>query len=236
MKSILVSALLFFTAFSAAAQSNFYKISIGAGVGATQSFTEVPEHSFGLAGYGTLDYLFTPFVSLGLEIQKGEINGGDYEKDKQSRQFVNTYKALAISGKIALGQFIEDHYRGSANWIRGLYVGSGIGVIQNSTLYTLEANPSAPNYINVLEKKSKDLYLPLNLGVNFYFPDREGFYRYALNINYQANITTGEDLDGYDHSRITFKSGKPDIYTFLSIGLKYNFGTIGLSKKTFRTY
>lgn len=236
MKSIIVSALLFFIAFSLSAQSNFYKISVGAGIGATQSFTEVPRHSFGLAGYGTLDYLFTPFVSLGLEIQKGEINGGDYEKDKESRQFVNSYKAFAISGKISLGQVIEDHYRGPANWIRGLYIGSGIGVIQNSTLYSLEADPSTPDYINVLEKTSKDLYLPLNLGVNLYFPDREGFYRYALNINYQGNITTGEDLDGYDNSRVTFKSGKPDIYTFLSIGLKYNFGTIGLSKKTFRTY
>jgi len=236
LKRILASALLIFIARSVPAQSNFYKLSVGAGAGATQSFTEVPRHSFGLAGYGTLDYLFTPFISAGLEIQKGEINGGDYTKDRQSRQFVNSYKAVAVTGKIALGQLMEDHYRGPANWIRGLYLGSGLGVIQNSTLYTLEAAANDPNYINVRERTNKDIYLPVNLGINLYLADREGYYRYGFNINYQANITNGEDLDGYDDRKLTFQSGKPDIYTFLSIGLKYNFGTIGLSKKTFRVY
>lgn len=236
MKSILISALLFFITLSLSAQSNFYKLSIGAGLGATQSFTEVPGHDFGLAGYGTLDYLFTPFISLGMEIQKGEINGGDYRNDVGRKQFVNSYKAAAVIGKIALGQFMDDRYRGGANWIRGLYIGSGLGVIKNSTLYTLPPTTADPNTIRVRQKYSKDIYLPLNLGINLYLPDREGFYRYGLNINYQANITTGEDLDGYNNSKVTYKSEMPDIYTFLSIGLKYNFGMIGLSRKTFRAY
>jgi hypothetical protein len=235
LKSIILSTLLFFTAFSLSAQSNFYKLSIGAGAGATQSFTEVPGHSFGFAGYGTADYLFTPFISLGIEIQKGEINGGDFRRDQAARQFVNSYKALAITGKIALGQVMDDRYRGAANWIRGLYAGSGIGVIQHNTLHTIKSDDNSDEII-VLGKTSKDLYLPLNLGINFYLPDREGFYRYGLNINYQANITTGEDLDGYNYSKVTYQSGTPDIYTYLSIGLKYNFGMIGLSKKTFRGF
>jgi len=236
LKSIILSALLSFTAFSLFAQSNFYKLSIGAGAGATQSFTEVPGHHLGMAGYGTLDYLFTPFISLGMEAQIGEINGGDYKRDPAARQFVNSYKAFAITGKIALGQVMNDRYRGSVNWIRGLYIGSGIGAIQHSTLYTVRPANGEDDDIIVRQRNAKDLYLPLNLGINIYLPDREGFYRYGLNINYQANITTGEDLDGYNYSRVTYESGTPDIYTFLSIGLKYNFGMIGLSKKTFRAY
>lgn len=236
MKRTLISAFLFVITLSAYGQSNFYKISIGGGFGATQSFTEVKKHDFGLAGYGTLDYLFTPFMSLGLEFQSGEINGGDYYTDPQNRQFVNSYKAFSVNGKVALGELMDDQYRGNINVLRGLYLGSGIGVIQNSLLYSVQTDANDPNFITVLNTTSKDIYFPVNLGINFYFPDGEGYYRYALNLNYQTNITVGEGLDGYNDSKITYQSGKPDIYTYVSVGVKYNFGKIGMSRKTFRRF
>lgn len=236
MKKILTSALLLAVTFASYGQSNFYKISIGAGVGATQSFTEVKKHDFGLAGYGTLDYLFTPFMSLGVEFQSGEINGGNYYTDPDNRQFVNSYKAFSINGKISLGELMDDQYRGNLNALRGLYFGSGIGMVQNNTIFTLQTDKSDPDFITVLNSTSKDLYFPLNLGINFYFPDGNGFYRYALNLNYQANITVDEGLDGYNDSKTTYQSGKPDIYTYFSVGLKYSFGKIGMSRKTFRRF
>jgi len=236
LKRILLCSFLLTVALSSFAQSNFYKLSIGAGGGFTQSFTEVKKHDFGVAGYGTLDYLFTPFASLGLEFQKGEINGGDYYHDPNNRQFVNTYSAFSINGKIALGEIMEDHYRGPVNWLRGIYFGTGIGMIQHSTISTIQTDSNDPGYVTLLNSSTKDIYFPLNLGINFYLPDRDGFYRYGLNLNYQANITLGEGLDGYDDSKVTFESGKPDGYTYFSIGLKYNFGKMGLSKKTFRGY
>lgn len=236
MKRIIISALLFTVSLTSYAQSNFHKISIGGGIGATQSFTEVRKHDFGLAGYGTLDYLFTPFMSIGLEFQTGEINGGDYYTDPDNRQFVNSYKAYSINGKIALGELMDDQYRGNLNALRGLYLGSGIGMIQNSVVYTVQTDPDDPGFITVLNAPSKDIYFPVNLGINFYLPDGDGFYRYGLNINYQANITVGEGLDGYNDSKFTYHSGKPDIYTSLSIGIRYSFGKLGMSRKTFRRF
>jgi len=222
--------------FSSFAQSNFYKFSLGAGIGTTESFTEVKEHGSGIAGYGTLDYLFTPFTSLGLEIQKGEINGGDINKDPLNRQFVNSYQSFSINGKVSLGELMEDHYRGSSNWIRGAYLGAGIGVIKNNTLYSTPFYQDDIEYIGTEKATSKDIFFLLNIGINLYFPDHEGFYRYVFNINYQGNFTLGEGLDGYDDSKVTYKSGKSDIYTYLSVGLKYNFGKMGLSRKTFKRY
>jgi hypothetical protein len=218
---------------SSFAQSNFYKISIGAGAGATQSFTEVHKHAFGLAGYGTLDYLFTPFISLGLEIQKGQINGGNYRTNPLKRQFINSYKAVSANGKIALGEFIDNNYNNLASKIRGLYIGGGIGVIQNNLSYAIRGKDD-PDAVSFATTTTKDFLFPLDLGMNFYFADQEGFYRYVLNFNYQGNITLTEKLDGYDDTFNNHKSGNPDIYTFLSVGLKYNFGKIGLSRKTFR--
>lgn len=238
MKRIFI--LIFFLAFTipSFAQSNFYKLSIGAGGGFTQSFTEVKKHDFGVAGYGTLDYLLTPFISLGIEGQKGQINGGDFHTDPRNRQFVNSYMSFAFSGKVSLGQFMDDRYRnnGLSNFLKGLYLGAGIGAIKNNPLFTTGLDPEDPNHTYTDQATSKDIFFPLNLGINIYFADREGFYRYALNLNYQGNITLGEGLDGYDDTKTTFRSGTPDAFTFLSVGVKYNFGKMGLSRKTFRRY
>jgi hypothetical protein len=236
LKRIIIVILFLASTSSSFAQSNFYKFSIGAGFGATQSFTEVPKHGFGLSGYGSLDYLFTPFASLGLEIQKGEVNGGEFKKDPLHREFVNSYQSFAINAKISLGQIIDDRYNGPSDLLKGIYLGAGAGIIKNSTLFTTGLDPNDRNFATVDNADSKDVFFPLNLGINIHFPDREGFYRYVLNFNYQANFTLGEGLDGYDDSQITFQSGTPDIFSFFSVGLKYNFGKMGLSGKTFRKY
>ncbi|WP_254070795.1 hypothetical protein [Pedobacter sp. L105] len=235
MKRIILITLLLGSTVASFAQSNFYQFAIGGGAGVTQSFTEVPKHATGIAGYGTIDYLFTPFTSLGLEFQKGEINGGNVQTDPLNRQFINSYQSFSINGKVSMGEFMQDHYRGSNNWIRGIYVGAGIGVIKNSPVYTVHSVED-PDYVYSMQASSSEVYFPLNIGINFFFPDHEGFYRYVLNVNYQGNLTLGEGLDGYDDSKVTFQGGKPDIYTYFSVGVKYNLGRMGLSKKTFRQY
>lgn len=235
MKPAVLSFFMLLITIVSSAQSNFYRLSAGAGAGITQPFTEVQKHDFGLAGYGTLDYLFSPFLSLGLEVQKGEINGGDFNTDPQKRQFVNSYLSFSVNGKISLGEFIDNNYNSFSNKIKGLYFGTGIGMIKNSTEF-IRYDPATPDMASVGLNDAKDIYFPLNLGINFYIPDRDGFYRYALNFNYQANITLGENLDGYDDSRINFESGKADIFTYFSVGLKYQFGGMGLSRRTFRRY
>jgi len=236
LKRIIICILFLASAHPSFAQSNFYKFSIGGGVGVTQSFTEVRKHSFGFAGYGTLDYLFTPFISLGMEAQQGEINGGDYHTSWRNREFVNSFRSLNFNGKISLGAILDGRYNGPSDLLKGIYIGTGIGAIQNRVLYSTGLDPQDRNYAVIREVHTKDIYFPFNLGINIHFADGEGFYRYILNFNYQGNITLGEGLDGYDDSRTTFKSGTPDVYTFFSVGVKYNFGTIGLSRKTWRKY
>lgn len=231
MKSIFIAALALLPCLNANAQSNFYKMTIGAGAGITQSFTDVAKHDFGLAGYGTFDYNFTPFLNLGFEGQMGEINGGDVYTDPNNRQFINRYKAFTLNGKVALGAVIDYGRTGFANVIKGLYVGAGAGIVMNKMRFIVREKPD-DGYIFPGYDSSKDILVPLNLGINFNIPDWKGYYRYSININYQSNIVLGEGLDGYDDSPVKFKNGHPDIYNYFSIGLKYHFGSIGLSTKT----
>lgn len=215
------------------AQSNFYKIGLGAGAGITQSFADVYKKDFGSAFYGTADYYFTPFLSLGLEAQQGTIKGGDVNTDPHGRQFKNNYRALNLNGKLQLGALVDYQHSRFANAIKGLYAGLGIGAIQHRHRNPIRTR-EGDNYYFPGKDFSKEIFAPLNIGINFYFPDFSGTYRYVLNANYQTNVTFGEGLDGYDDSIRTLKSGNPDIYTYFSIGLKYQFGPVGISSKSFR--
>lgn len=233
MKPILTAAFVLLLSINVRAQSNFYKMTIGAGAGLTQSFTDVAKHDFGLAGYGSFDYNFTPFLSLGFEGQMGEINGGDVYNDPYNRQFINRYKAFNLNGKVSLGALIDYGRTGFANAIKGLYVGAGAGVVMNKMRFIVRERPDdASGYIFPGLDSSKDLLIPLNLGINFNFMNKYGYHKYGININYQSNITLGEGLDGYDDSPTKFKNGYPDVYNYFSIGLRYHFGSLGLSTKT----
>lgn len=235
MKTILTSIFLSLS-LGLYAQSNFYKLSIGGGAGFTQSFTDVQKHGFGKAVYGVADFMFTPFSSLGLEAQAGRIHGGNLQTDPYHREFTNSYKSVTINGKLYLGGIVDHKHSNFLNQIKGLYAGAGVGVIKNVILNPKRNNPDNPSQKYPGQNNSYEATIPLNLGINYYLPDRNGHYRYVLNLNYQSNITLGEGLDGYDNSTLTFKNGSPDVYHYYSIGLRYNFGPMGLSSKTFKKY
>lgn len=237
-KLSLAFAILLFT-LTSYAQVNFHKLSIGGGVGATVSYADVRENSQSYAGYGSFNYNFTPYVVAELEVQAGKIKGGDIVTNPHNRQFVNGYMAAYVGGRVALGQFIDYSDNKFLSVIKGLYIGTGIGAIKNKMTYIVRYKPNTQTAENPLgykfpgEDKSVNILLPVNLGMNFYFRDGYDKLRYILNFNYQGNFTFGEGLDGYDDPMATFKNNNPDFYTLFSVGIKYNFGPVGVSKRIF---
>jgi len=233
LKIILTSLLLAFS-ISVYAQSNFFKLSIGGGTGFTRSYADLYEHNFGEAIYGTADYFITPFLSLGFEAQNGTVKGGQSNLEPSGLRFKNSYRSITANGKVYLGAFIDYQRSTFLEQIKGLYLGAGVGLIQNRNFDLKQSNPNESD--RIYKAFSREAVLPINLGFNYYLPNKQGYYRYVLNANYQGNITLGEGLDGYDPSTLRFENGNPDVYTYLTLGLKYNFGPIGIAKKTFKRY
>ena len=233
MKIILTSIFLAFS-ISVFAQSNFYKLSIGGGAGFTRSYTDLPEHNYGRAFYGTADFFFTPFASLGLEFQDGNVKGGQNNMNGLGNSFNNSYRSLSVNGKLYLGAVVDYKHSKLFDYLKGLYVGAGVGAIQNRVFDLQRTSSDEPE--QVYRPSSKEAFIPLNLGLNYYIHDKYGQYRYVLNVNYQGNITMGEGLDGYDSSTIRFKNGNPDVFTYLTLGFKYKFGPIGITQKTFKRH
>ena len=220
-------------------QVNFYKIGVGAGLGTTISYADVRENSQSYAGYITADYNLTAFVTAGLEFQAGQIKGGDIITNPHNRQFKNNFKALTVNGKVAIGQFFNYERNNFLNAIKGLYFGVGLGAIQNNMKYIVRYKPNTEAQYPPLgykfpgDDKSTNILMPVNLGMNFYFKDGNDQLRYIFNVNYQGNLTFGEGLDGYNDQMAVFRNEAPDIYSFLSVGIKYNFGPVGISKRIF---
>ena len=228
--------LLMFAKFSNA-QSNYFKWDYGINVGPNYSKTDVYKGSWGYTIAGTIDHHLTPFVTAGLEAQYGMVQGGDIVTDPHNRQFVNQYTAVNFNMKFALGEFINYNKTDFLYNIKGLYIGSGIGAIKNKITDVVRYKPSwaafDPGYGPFPgEDKSTNLWVPVNLGINFYINDGWGYVRYVINVNAQSNFTFGEGLDGYNDPATKFKNYDPDTYNVYSIGFKYYFGNIKVYRKT----
>ncbi|WP_312185324.1 hypothetical protein [Sphingobacterium sp.] len=197
-------------------------ISIGAGAGGTFNLTDLGNAESKLAFYGELDYLITPFISVGLHGEKGSLVGNAYNSN-----FKNRYFAGNINGKVRIGQFLD----GAKNYsyytlqssmlsriVSNIYLGAGAGLVKNR----IERNFSS-EYINGITNLGGELandlgeihfVLPLNIGLDIPFGRSLYGPQWAINVNYQHTLTFNDNLDG-----IVNKNN--DQYGFASVGVKY---------------
>lgn len=206
------------------AQTNYYKFSVGAGAGATMAFADLQKKHITFAGYGTVDYYFTPYVTLGLEGQKGELAGGDVFLDENNRQFINSYLTGTVNLKVSLGEFISSSQRRIPffDFLGCLYGGVGLGIIKNK-IANVRYNET---YFFPGEDKSTEEIVPVNIGINVPLANRWGFTRFDINVNWQTTFSFGEGMDGY-----TPAAGHNDIYSYLSAGVKLHFGVMGVDRR-----
>ncbi len=222
-KLLLFSFIAVCCLISSSVSAQFSKpVSIGAGAGGTINLTDLGNVESKFAFYGELDYLITPFISVGLHGEKGTLAGNGYESD-----FKNRYFAGNVNGKIRVGQFLEgaknySYYTLQANTLSrilsNVYLGAGAGLVKNRISRNI-----SQYYTNYLESVggeiSKDVgeihfVVPLNVGVDIPFGRTLYGPQWAINVNYQHTLTFNDNLDG-----IINKNN--DQYGFVSVGVKY---------------
>ncbi|RZM03332.1 MAG: hypothetical protein EOO88_56585 [Pedobacter sp.] len=201
-------------------------MSVGAGAGVTHSYADVFGNSISSAAKLEFSYYLNQFINVGLNYQRGKIVGGNVYTNKWEREFTNNFNSVDMHVKLQLGAFVDYEESIFLNGIKGLYVGTGIGGIQNnhknSIRYRLSTGEKFPGY-----DRSKEMFIPLMAGINFHIPDKLDVTRVMINLNFQGNIVSGEGLDSYDFNGTLGKQNIPDIFTFMSIGVSYHFGRTG---------
>lgn len=197
-------------------------VSIGAGAGGTINLTDMGNVESKFAFYGELDYLITPFISVGLHGEKGTLAGNGYESE-----FKNRYFAGNINGKVRVGQFLDgaenySYYTLKANTLSrilsNIYVGAGAGLVKNRI--KRQISDYYADYLSArdgeIASKLGEIHfvVPLNVGVDIPFGRTLYGPQWALNVNYQHTLTFNDNLDGVINS-------KNDQYGFVSVGVKY---------------
>lgn len=219
------------------AQYNFYKLSIGGGVGSTLTFADATKIEPAIAIYGNVDYYFTPYISLGAEAQHGTLKG-KYSNPDIYKTFNNAYITGTLNAKFQLGQFFsrkqERHH--FLKLIRGLYFSPGIGIIRSKTdIIATNINMEIKTDIIATNMETKtdiigyDPIFPIGGGINFYFPDKWGYQHFAIDLNLQTIFSTGDGMDG--NLNAGNSNNFNDIYTYFSAGIKYYIRPLGLYKK-----
>ena len=197
------------------------------------AFGDLKKNFIRPTGLITFDYNLTPLSSVGLEIQKGFLSGGDsvdVSIDQHLRFYKNSFTSVILGGKVQLGQFIDFESSNLLYAIRGFYVGTGIGMMNSSMteINRSKVNPDGSNYVFPGVDKGSDLFVPINTGISFNIVDQWRFTKFSFNINYQMNMVFGESLDGYNDPPAKFKNMHGDFYGVATVGFRYFFGTEGL--------
>ena len=220
--------LIYFS--SASAQFNYYRLSVGGGAGVSVQFADLQKKLPRPVFFGNADYHITPFFSAGIEFQKGTLSGGsktDKSKDEHLRYFSNSYTAIIVGGRVQLGQFVDFESSNLLYAIRGFYVSTGIGLINNNIVDIVKIQPGTGR-LNPLAKPGSELFIPINTGISFNIVDSFRYTKFIISANYQINSVFGEGLDGYNDPQSTFKNNGHDFFGVVSVGVKYCFGPEGL--------
>lgn len=223
MKKLFFTLIMFGCLATASAQFS-RPITIGAGAGVSYGLTDLKNTKTNFAWYGEGDYLLSPFISFGLQAQKGELSG-----DNGENSYNNSYYAGNVNAKLRLGQFMDlpENYSyytlGASNLQRilsNIYIGAGAGLMKNR-IKTDFTGTYMENILNREGEIAKDrsgihFIVPLNIGVDIPFGRTLYGPQWAINVNYQHGLTFNDNVDGVI-------LGKNDQYGVMTVGVKYAF-------------
>jgi hypothetical protein len=219
--------MLFCGVYTASAQysNNYKEYEFGAGLDFNTAYTDAQTIKSTRSARLTFTYNATPFVNYVVEVQTGNLQGGDALTTTTGRQFTNAYNAVLLRGQLQAGEILDYSGGGLTNAFKNLYVSSGIGVMFNDIREINRYSILTPGFFTDGEDKSKQLMVPFRLGYEFKIFNKYDEPHIKIDLGYQYNFILGDSLDG-------FTAGKQkDSYAQFGIGIKYALGQIATYRK-----
>ncbi|MES2809588.1 MAG: hypothetical protein V4619_13240 [Bacteroidota bacterium] len=222
--SLLILCLCLSTA-KAQVGYNYKEYEFGVGLDFNTAYTDAQTLKSTRSARLTFTYNATPFVNYVVEVQTGNLQGGDALTTTTGRQFTNAYNAVLLRGQLQGGEILDYSGGGVVNAFKNLYVSSGLGVVFNNIKEINRYSIKTPGFYSDGEDKSKQLIVPFRLGYEFKLYNRYGEPGLKIDLGYQYNFVLGDGLDG-------FTAGKQkDSYAQFGIGIKYALGNIATYRK-----
>lgn len=227
-----------------------FRLGIGAGAAMLQSnWSSNPISPIGLL---SIDYDLSPYFSIGVQGQFGQLKGVDADNKFYYKQTADVIGAGNFNIKLALGLFSDfktSTVLGDA--IKRIYIGAGVGVVNSNVTLTRHPNgeglfsDNIPNLaVAAYLSKPKPVNnttpaqytesgmvtaVPINFGTNIALRGILGSDKLDLNPNIQYNLVLSPVFDGYQPNSVpsttnTFvKVNGNQAYFVGSIALRYKF-------------
>ncbi|TSD64872.1 hypothetical protein FFF34_013315 [Inquilinus sp. KBS0705] len=227
MRKYFLLILIIISSVKLKAQDSYNYAAYGIGFGASYArpFADLKRNYDDRIYNVNLNYYYSPYLPITLEIQAGHLRGGGntIAEDIATRRFNNNFKAVLLHANIQLGELID--YEGDffMNVVKNFYLGSGFGFMINK----VDANRYSvidPTYRFPGKDNSFNMVIPIRFGYEFKIYNSYDEPNIRLDIGYQHNMTFGEGLDGYNDGAVSFKNNALDQYRQITIGIKFNFG------------
>jgi hypothetical protein len=205
---------------TARAQSgyDFKQYDLGLGLDFNSAYTDAQTVVSTKSARLSFNYNFTPFVNYVVELQTGDLKGGNALTTTTGREFTNSFNSVILRAQLQAGEVIDYSQGGLANAFKSLYISSGIGFVVNHITEINRYSVQTPGYYTDGENNSYQLLLPVRLGYEFKLYNKYGEPGFKIDLGYQYNFILGDSLDG-------FTAGKQkDAYAQFGIGIKFAIG------------
>jgi len=201
------------------------QMSVEVGSGGTLLYGDLKNRTLAFGTHIGLDYLFNPFISAGIQGLMGKLQGNDvYGREAHSK-----FAGANANIKLRLGQFMAARknysfymlsYHTVWSYLANFYLGAGIGFMYADI--TAQRGPASSDFHNEFAGKNfvYEMIIPLNVGIDIPFAYSFKGPLWAVNINYQLSLSSGDNLDGYTNDY----SGYRDRMVYLSLGIKRSIG------------
>ncbi|MGI4749024.1 MAG: hypothetical protein ACRYFB_00195 [Janthinobacterium lividum] len=233
--SFLIAFVLISFTVSAQIGYNYDQFSLGVGISSVKIHGDLHQVYSQAAFDVNLNYHVTPFVTFSTEAQFGKLESAnaDTSKGYYGEYSTNKYKSFMFHADVQLGEFINYNDDFSSipiltkilNGAKNIYVGTGIGVIFNNIDPVNRTDYVDQNLVLTGLDKSTELIIPVRIGYEYKIYNAYDEPNIRLNIGYQANFSTGDNMDG-------IKSGHyGDWYSQINFGIKVGIGGVTSYRK-----
>ena len=187
--------------------------------GDAETFTQTQSIHF------SLNYNVSPFINYVLELQLGQLKGGDSLKTLSGRQFTNDFTSVMFRGQVQLGELIDYSQNPMYNAFKNLYLSTGVGFVVNHLTEANRYSILVPGYYSPGSNNSNEILIPARIGYEFKIYNKFNEPSFKVDVGYQYNFILGDDLDGYT------VGNKNDAYSQITIGVKFALGGVTSYRK-----
>lgn len=225
-KSCLLLVALF-AAFTAQAQvgNDFAQYDLGIGGSINRVYGDAQTATYTKAAHASFNYNVTPFTNYVIELQYGELKGGDSLTTTSGRQFTNNFTAVMFRVQMQAGEVIDYSESKMGNALKNLYLSTGIGYVVNNMKDINRSSSLLPGFYTGGDSNASQLVIPARIGYEFKVFNDFNQPSFKVDIGYQYNFVMGDNLDGFT------AGNKKDSYAQYCIGIKFAIGGITSYRK-----